>query len=81
MNGVQYITSGGGGGIISQKIFTHNLPMSQVRASQHHFLVIDADPEKLTLNAITPQLKLLDTVVLEKKNSATPVGHFQPQTA
>lgn len=66
INGVQYVTSGGGGGIISQQIFNNLIPQSKVRSELHHFLVVDANRQYMRIQAITPSNQLIDEVWLSQ---------------
>jgi len=59
--GVRYFVSGGGG----RKLYDFRASdFDEVGISQHHFMVVEIDGDRLLFEAITPQQKLLDCGIL-----------------
>ena len=59
--GVRYFVSGGGG----RKLYDfHPSQFDEVGISQHHFMVVQIDGDRLLFEAITPEQKLLDCGIL-----------------
>jgi len=59
--GVRYFVSGGGG----RKLYDFRASeFDEVGISQHHFMVVEIDGDRLLFEAITPDSKLLDCGIL-----------------
>ncbi|MBY0450155.1 MAG: metallophosphoesterase [Cyanobacteria bacterium] len=63
VNHVEYIVSGGGGASLRQ--FDSPEPGSERRLSKHHFLLLSATAQSLTIEAIGVDGALLDSVILQ----------------
>jgi hypothetical protein len=65
--GVRYFVSGGGG----RKLYDFRAnEFDEVGVSQHHFMVIEIDGDRLLFEAITPDQKLLDCGILFRTSAA-----------
>src|SRR5947208_8614453 len=65
--GVRYFVSGGGG----RNLYNfHGSAFDEIGISQHHFMVVAIDGDRLLFEAITPQQKLLDCGILYRTADA-----------
>ncbi len=64
MNGVFYITTGGGGGTLDH--FCQNWDHVEVSVYEHHLVRVDAGHFGLSIVSLTPDGKQLDRVALSR---------------
>ena len=65
--GIRYFVSGGGGRNLYR---FRRSDFDEVGISQHHFMVVQIDGDRLLFEAITPQQKLLDCGILYRTADA-----------